>query len=155
MPKSALGRGLGELSDGVSGRKRSAEDVWSIPNEKATAEQSGLNLLLQGRSEDRPTLSRTHTFPNHLGRKIEISVLRLSLFSADFFLVAQAALFVLKNPKPLGFWETSFCVISVGLGAWLSFVAVLLDSVFFTEGNKDSEAEQQKGTKPANEQRLF
>jgi hypothetical protein len=128
VPKSALGRGLGALSDGAISQKRLVEDLRSTPNGQETARQSGLDLLLHGRAPDQSTLSGIPASPNHSARKIEISLLKLSLFSADFFLVAQAALFVFKNPKPLGFWETSFCVIAVGLGAWLSFLAVLLDS---------------------------
>jgi hypothetical protein len=126
--KFVLGRGLGALLSGARGDKSPAEDARSAPNGNEGPEPSGLDLLLQGRAPDQPAPSGIRASPSHLARKIEISLLKLSLFSADFFLVAQATLFVFKNPKPLGFWETSFCVISVGLGAWLSFLAVLLDS---------------------------
>ena len=128
MRKFVLGRGLGALLNGARGDKKPAEDARAAPNGNGETRPSGLDILLHGDAPDQSTPSGIRASPNLSARKIEIQLLKLSLFSADFFLVAQAALFIFKNPKPLDFWETSFCVVSVGVGAWLSFLAVALDS---------------------------
>ena len=54
--------------------------------------------------------------------------IQCSLIGADVLLSGLAALIVFKRQAPLGFGEALLCFAAVALGAWLSCLAVMLDS---------------------------
>ena len=55
------------------------------------------------------------------------SNLRISLVIADVVLLALAARMVMKNPGRLGIVEVALCVLAIGLGAWLTCMALWRD----------------------------
>jgi len=52
---------------------------------------------------------------------------QISLIVADALLLALAARLVLKDNGHLGFIEITLCVVALGLGAWLSCLAIWRD----------------------------
>jgi hypothetical protein len=77
------------------------------------------------KEEQRPTNGDSQTpskTPADRNRSIKIS-----LIVADVLLLALAARMVLKAEGHFGFIEIALCVVALGLGAWLSCLALWRD----------------------------
>ena len=98
----------------------SAEDVNIDP---------GLNSLLRGaKPEERAPTEAAELSANPIsGHTHQARLIQCSLICADVLLSGLAALIVFKRTAPLGVGEMIFCFAAIGLGAWLSCLAVLLD----------------------------
>ncbi len=90
----------------------------------------GLSSLLRGGkpAETAPVeaMDSPADFVSNHARKTRL--IQCSLIGADLLLSGLAALIVFKRTAPLGLGEALFCIAAVGLGTWLSCLAVLLDS---------------------------
>ncbi len=92
----------------------------------------GMATLLRGsggpktETKDQPPAngqpSAPPTTPASRSRAVQIS-----LIVADALLLALAARIVLKSNGHLGFIESALCVVALGLGAWLSCLALWRD----------------------------
>ncbi len=119
MSKPVLGRGLGKL----------LEAKGSAPPEKTGAEPTklspGMATLLKGPNgspnENRlPAADERQRVENGRRRRL----LQTSLVLADVLLFALAARLVFKSGGHFGFLEAMLCVAAIGLGAWLSCLAL-------------------------------
>jgi len=155
VAKPALGRSLGNLLEGPrknvgpGGDPAPASDQLDL-----TSMTSGLGALLRGNgtpardelplevapSEVAPNLFGTHipksgdnpakpqSQPEVLpaASTVPIGLVQLSLFAGDVLLLALSWMLV-RSGTLGGFWMVLFCFVSVGLGAWLSCLAVFLE----------------------------
>ena len=130
MSKPALGRGLGNLMQGtkVAGARTDSPDT-SAGAEEVSVDPGLGSLLRGGKSSETPTTEATdeaaNLVPTHAR---QTRLIQCSLIAADLLLVGLAALIVFKRTAPLGFVEALLCFAAVALGAWLSCLAVMLDT---------------------------
>ena len=130
MSKPALGRGLGNLMQGtkVAGPQTDAPGA-STGAEEVNVDPGLSSLLRGGKPADTPATDGTAApadFVSSHPRRTR--VIQCSLIGADLLLVGLAALIVCKRTTPLGIGEALLCFAAVSLGAWLSCLAVMLDS---------------------------
>jgi hypothetical protein len=112
VSKPVLGRGLGHLLNGT----KSVVEVQErpVPTSDTCPELPGpgLEKLLRGNVTEEPS-------PRRFG------LLQWSLVGADLVLLIQAARLVLAKAAPLNLADLLLCFLAVGLGAWLSCLALL------------------------------
>ena len=132
MAGDALGRGLGNL---MGGKKPVSEPEESKPAPSKVS--PGMATLIQG---NKPVVdggaekkSQPHTVqsakPEQQGEKRpqfpnQRRVLRISLFVADGLLVLLAARVAFKSGGSFGLPEAALCAGALGMGAWLTVVAL-------------------------------
>lgn len=127
--KSALGRGLGHLLVATrnAGKPELAAPPLSQPPAAAKLDP-GLQTLVQGGPTAQPV--RANPENPFSGRRAPAGgifrLLRFSLIGTDVVLYALVALFVWQRGRWLTGGELAGCVIALGLGAWLSCLAVVL-----------------------------
>ena len=128
MSKSALGRGLGNLLEDakVTGRPPTAGAPTATENEPQV--DPGLSVLLQGSAPNGPATPKVApaTRPDKPGHAGNHTLLRWSLVGADVVVCALVLLFAAAKPGRLSTVELLLCVLAMGVGAWLSCVAVML-----------------------------
>ncbi|MDA1274356.1 MAG: hypothetical protein O2960_09935 [Verrucomicrobia bacterium] len=129
LPKSGLGRGLNELMPDSKGTGYAgvpeATGIPGIGSDHPVGH--GLNTLLTGTGKRKPESLRVDS--SSMGRPSGTSsatMLKFGLVCADTLLVLQAALIVLGRERTLGLSETVLCAVSIGVGAWLSVLAIRL-----------------------------
>ena len=125
MAKSALGRGLGKLLKEAKAIPRETE-----PGEKIPTLSPGMATLLKAgnggpKPEQKPTEAEANAQAQE--RKEWKRLVRLSLVVADVLLVLLAAWLVFKSGGHFGAMEMLLCAAALGLGAWLSCLALWRD----------------------------
>ncbi len=90
--------------------------------------------LLRGNKADPKPETKDQALPLPNGQSIRPApsptrsrAVQVSLIVADALLLALAARLVLKANGHLGFIEIALCVVALGLGAWLSCLALWRD----------------------------
>jgi len=129
LPKSGLGRGLNELMpDSKGSGYAGAPESTAIPGIAIDHPVGhGLNTLLAGTGKQKPESPRVDS--SSIGQPPGTSsatMLKSGLVCADSLLILQAALIVLGRERALGLSETILCAVSIGVGAWLSVLAIHL-----------------------------
>ena len=124
MAKSALGRGLGKLLKEAKAVPRETEAGEKIP----TLSPGMATLLKAGNGGSKPEeKARSDEAANvqPTTTKEWKKRVRLSLVLADVLLVFLAAWLVFKSGGRFGAVEILLCLAALGLGAWLSCLALL------------------------------
>jgi len=123
VSKSALGRGLGKLLKEAKAVPRETESGEKIP----TLSPGMATLLKAGNGGPKPEeKAATDTEANAPPQesKDRKKLVRLSLVVADVLLVFLAARLVFKSGGHFGAVEILLCAAALGLGAWLSCLAL-------------------------------
>jgi hypothetical protein len=133
VSKPALGRGLGNLLKD-SNAPTAAEEKPATPEAPAapqppappTALTPGMASLLRGKQAERqPDATPADPQPTASERPTgDRKVLKGSLVAADMLLLTLTGYLVFNSHKPFGAVEVSLCIIAVGLGAWLTCLAL-------------------------------
>ena len=118
--KAGLGRGLGTLMNGTKEPTAAASAPEEGPGRKAENLSPGMAALMRGRGPGQPTGNEEAKRP---AVSPGLKLVRVSLVLADLLLVALAARLAIKGGGPLGFIGAALCVLAVGLGAWLFWLA--------------------------------
>ncbi|MBI2926359.1 MAG: hypothetical protein HYY24_11740 [Verrucomicrobia bacterium] len=128
VSKSALGRGLGNLLEDAKAAGRSATAGVPTATENEPQVDPGLSVLLQGAPSNGPAAAKatTATRPDAASRTANHTLLRWSLVGADVVVCALVLLFAAAKPGRLSTAELLLCLLAMGVGAWLSCVAVML-----------------------------
>ncbi len=130
MSKPALGRGLGNLMQGTKVAGPRTDPPGAATGAEEVNIDPGLNSLLRGgKPADASAMDATVAPADFVSSHPQRTrMIQCSLISADLLLVGLAALIVFKRTAPLGLGEALLCFAAVSLGAWLSCLAVMLDS---------------------------
>jgi len=123
VAKSALGRGLGKLLKEAKAVPRETE-----PGEKVSTLSPGMATLLKpgngGPKPEENAAAEAEPSVQPQERKEWKKLVRLSLVLADVLLVFLAAWLVFKSGGHFGVVEMLLCAAALGLGAWLSCLAL-------------------------------
>jgi len=124
VSKSALGRGLGKLLKEAKAVPRETESGEKIP----TLSPGMATLLKAGngggpKPEEKAATDMGANAPPQESKDCK-KLVRLSLVVADVLLVFLAARLVFKSGGHFGAVEILLCAAALGLGAWLSCLAL-------------------------------
>ncbi len=127
MSKSALGRGLGNLLEDAKAAGRSATAGAPTATENEPQVDPGLSVLLHGSAPNGPATPKVvpAARPDAPSRTANHTLLRWSLVGADVVVCALVLLFAAAKPGRLSTVELLLCLLAMGVGAWLSCVAVM------------------------------
>ena len=130
MAKPALGRGLGDLMQGTKVAGSPADPPSDAAGAGETNLAPGLTSFLRGAKPAETVPEESAAIPKEVfpPRPRPTQLIQVSLIGADLLLSGLAAVMVFKRTAPLSPGEGWLCFAAVALGAWLSCLAVMLDS---------------------------
>lgn len=124
MAKSALGRGLGHLM-----KERPAAGGSENPSEKPPV-TAGMAALLRGGNghpnDAQPAESEATDAANRAAIERRRKLVQISMFVADLLLIGLVMRLAFVSHGRFGWFEVALCILALGIGAWLSCLALWL-----------------------------